>query len=61
MKREKQILESKQMISRAFLTLLGDSELNDITVTRITEEARVSRMTFCSSSWIPFSTLFWKR
>lgn len=46
MKRVKQVLESKRMIADATVKLLSDSELIDIPISKITEEAKVSRMTF---------------
>lgn len=46
MKREKQVHESKMMIGDALLKLLKEFELEEIPISKITEEAKVSRMTF---------------
>jgi len=46
MKREKQVHDSKMMIGDALLKLLKEFELEEIPILRITEEAKVSRMTF---------------
>lgn len=46
MKRVKQIEESKKMIGDALLRLLKEEDFLDISISKITEEAKVSRMTF---------------
>jgi AcrR family transcriptional regulator len=45
MKRQKQIDESKDMISDAFVRLLQDHDFNDLTLSQIAEGAGVNRMT----------------
>ena len=45
MKRQKQIDESKDMISDAFARLMQDHDFKDLTLSQIAEEARVNRMT----------------
>lgn len=46
MKRVKQIEESKRMIGNALLSLLKEDDFADISISKITQKARVSRMTF---------------
>jgi len=46
MRRIKQIEESKKMISDALLRLLQDKSMDEITVSRITKEAKIGRNTF---------------
>lgn len=48
MKRLKQIEETKKMISDAFLRLLQNTSLDEITISQITSEARIGRNTFYS-------------
>ena len=45
MKREKQVLESKEMIKNALIELLQDQPYQDITISDIAEKAQVARMT----------------
>jgi len=46
MKRKKQIEESKRMIADAFMRLLQNDSLEDITISQIAAEARMGRNTF---------------
>ncbi|MGZ9899286.1 TetR/AcrR family transcriptional regulator [Shewanella gaetbuli] len=46
MKRVKQIEESKKLIGDALLRLLKEQDFDDISISKITQEAGVSRMTF---------------
>jgi len=46
MRRLKQIEESKQMISKAFIKLLQNKSMEEILISEITTEARIGRNTF---------------
>jgi AcrR family transcriptional regulator len=45
MKRQKQIDESKEMITEAFIRLMRDHDYDELTLSQIAQEARVNRMT----------------
>jgi len=46
MRRLKQIEESKKMISDAFILLLQDNSMDEISISQITTEAKIGRNTF---------------
>ncbi len=46
LKREKQILISKNMIKDALFEILMEKDFRDITISEITRRAKVGRMTF---------------
>lgn len=46
MKRVKQIEDSKERIAQGFINLLKDNKFEEINITKITQKAEVTRMTF---------------